>query len=110
VSDLQGLLGTSTSPMLLSTIRRILDEHGGIKGLVDQFEKQGLGEIAGSWVSAGPNRPITAVQMYDALGAANVLDMAARGGWPVPELVHKLTAYLPLAIDKLTPGGVIPDP
>jgi uncharacterized protein YidB (DUF937 family) len=110
VSDLQTLLGPSISPALLSTLRRILDDHGGVRGLVEQFEQQGLGDIVASWVSEGVNRRITAVQMYDALGAANVLDMAARGGWPVPELVHKLTAYLPLAIDRLTPGGVIPDP
>ncbi len=110
MSDLQALLGPAVSPALLATIRRILDDHGGVKGLVEQFEHQGLGDIVASWVGNGANGRITAVQLFDALGAGNVLDMAARGGWSVPELVHKLTAYLPLAIDRLTPGGVIPDP
>lgn len=109
MTGLDAWFGQSAGSEVAGTILRILDLHGGLQGLVEQFDRQGLGEIVSSWVGTGANRRISAVQLYEALGAANVVDMAARAHMSVPELVHKLSAYLPLAVDKLTPNGVIPD-
>lgn len=110
MSPIDEALGRMAGPAVASALREILEQHGGLNGLVEGFEKQGLGEIVTSWVGNGPNLRISVVQMHLALGAGNVQQMAARARMPVPELLHKLTAYLPLAVDRMTPGGALKDP
>ena len=108
VGMLNEVLGPSPGPGMRLVIDRILELHGGLHGLITQFEQQGLGAIVRSWVGTGPNRVISAVQLHQALGAGNVHDLAAAAGMSMPELVHKLTTYLPQSVDRLTPGGIIP--
>jgi uncharacterized protein YidB (DUF937 family) len=79
----------------------------GSKGLVAQFEKQGLGGVVGSWVGTGANQPISADQLHQVLGSDMVTQMAQKFGLNPQDLLQKLAANLPQAVDKLTPGGVV---
>ena len=40
-----------------------LSQGGGLTGLVDRFRQAGLGHVADSWVSTGPNQPIAPHQL-----------------------------------------------
>jgi uncharacterized protein YidB (DUF937 family) len=57
--------------------------------------------------TAGPNQPITADQVQQAFGSDTVKQLASELGLSPQELSAKLSAILPQAIDKLTPGGVV---
>jgi len=81
---------------------------GGLTELVDQFKSQGDGDKAESWVSAGPNAPITEAQMEHALGSDLVDDLVAQTGLNRDELLSRLAKTLPEAVDKLTPEGRLP--
>jgi uncharacterized protein YidB (DUF937 family) len=61
-----------------------------------------------SWVGTGANLPISPEQVRQALGSDLIQQLAAKSGLSVPELTQKLAQMLPQAVDKLTPGGVIP--
>lgn len=81
---------------------------GGLGGLVDQLKKAGLGEKADSWVSTGPNKPITEPEMEKGIGGDVVDELAKQVGIPRDELLKRLTQVLPEMVDKMTPAGKIP--
>ena len=104
---LSGVLGGVVGAEALHLVEGVLDKHGGVAGVVSQFEKQGLGATVKSWVGTGPNQPISPDQVQHALGTDTVSQLAAKAGIEVKDLLQKLSAALPQAIDKLTPGGTV---
>lgn len=107
---LNGLLGGVVGAELTSLVQAAIERHGGLPGLVSQFEQQGLGGVVHSWVGTGANQPITADQLQKVLGSATVQQMAARFGINPQDLLQKLSQVLPQAVDKMTPTGVVPTP
>jgi uncharacterized protein YidB (DUF937 family) len=103
-----GLLGGVVGAAMVGVVNHVLEQNGGVQGVVNQFEKQGFGSTVRSWVGTGPNQAITADQIHQVLGSNAVQELAAKAGLSVPELTAKLSQLLPAAMDKLTPGGVIP--
>ncbi|MBS0393082.1 MAG: DUF937 domain-containing protein [Proteobacteria bacterium] len=103
-----GVLGGIVGGAMMSVVNHVLEQNGGIQGVVNQFEQKGLGPTVRSWVSTGPNLPITADQLHQVLGSGAVQELAQKAGLSVPELTQTLAQLLPQAIDKLTPAGTIP--
>jgi uncharacterized protein YidB (DUF937 family) len=105
---LDGILGGVIGAEALSLVKGYIDKHGGIEGVVAEFEKTGLGQQAKSWISTGPNLPVTSEQIQQALGSDKVKDLAAKFGIPVDKVADLLAKYLPTAVDKATPDGKLP--
>jgi uncharacterized protein YidB (DUF937 family) len=103
-----GILGGVIGAEALSLVKGYIDKHGGIEGVIAEFEKTGLGQKAKSWISTGPNLPITSEQIQQALGSEKVKELAAKFGIPVDKVADLLAQYLPTAIDKATPEGKLP--
>jgi uncharacterized protein YidB (DUF937 family) len=101
---LGGIIGASATKLLDSYI----EKQGGLQNVVAQFEKTGLGDTMKSWISKGPNLPITADQIHQALGSDKVKELAAKMGLPADKLAELLAQHLPQAIDKVTPDGKLP--
>jgi uncharacterized protein YidB (DUF937 family) len=96
-------------PQLGSEIANLVHTGpGGLSALVQQFQANGLGSIIQSWVSTGPNQPITAQQIQQALGSEKVKQIAARIGLDPNVVTQKLSAVLPQIVNHLTPNGVLP--
>ena len=95
---------------LLSTKDSSIGGSGGLGGLIGAFEHKGLGDMMSSWISTGPNPPISASQVSDILGGDTMGQFARKAGIPVGEAGTLLAKLLPTAIDKLTPDGTVPDP
>ena len=53
---------------------------GGLGGLISQFEQAGLGHVAHSWVSNGPNQPVSPQQLRSVFGEQQVQTMATQSG------------------------------
>jgi uncharacterized protein YidB (DUF937 family) len=84
-------------------------QTGGLQGLVQSFTQKGLGNIVSSWVSTGPNLPISGDQIQSALGNDTLSSLAQKAG-VAPEMASSLLAQvLPGLVDKLTPEGKIPE-
>jgi uncharacterized protein YidB (DUF937 family) len=105
---LDGVLGGVVGAEALSLVKGYLEKHGGVQGVVDEFEKNGFGQQAKSWVGTGPNAPITKEQIHQTIGLVNLKDLANKYGVPVDKVSELLAKYVPAAIDQATPGGKLP--
>ena len=83
-------------------------QGGGLSGLVEAFQKNGLGEIVSSWVGTGQNLPVSAGQVQSSLGSNYVQQLAAKAGISPDIAGSALSALLPIIVDKLTPNGQLP--
>jgi uncharacterized protein YidB (DUF937 family) len=81
---------------------------GGLGGLLNQFQKNGLGDVMKSWVGPGQNQPISANQLGSALGPQIIKVLAQKTGMSEQDLTSELSQILPGVVDKLTPDGRLP--
>ena len=103
-----GLLGGIVGAGMVTAVNGLIEKHGGLQGVVNEFEKNGLGPTVRSWVGTGPNQPISADQIQRVLGPELLQQLSAKSGISVEELTQKLSQVLPQAVDRLTPEGKIP--
>jgi uncharacterized protein YidB (DUF937 family) len=81
---------------------------GGLGGLLEQFQRSGLGDVANSWVSTGQNMPISPDQLGSVLGGDQISSMASQLGMGQNDLLGQLSQMLPQVVDQLTPNGQLP--
>jgi uncharacterized protein YidB (DUF937 family) len=81
---------------------------GGLGDLLKQFQQNGHGEAANSWVGKGENKPIAPGDLASALGANQINSLASQTGLSRDQLLSGLSQYLPGVIDHLTPEGRLP--
>lgn len=105
---LDGILGGLVGGEMATVVNGLIEKHGGVQGIVSQLQQQGLGPTVKSWVGAGPNQAISAEQIHQAFGQDTIAALAAKVGLNPQDLAQRLAQVLPQAIDKLTPGGVVP--
>ena len=84
-------------------------ETGGLQGLIEKFQKGGLGEIVSSWIGTGANQPVSADQIVDALGSEKIKELASLSGIPENQVSDSLASLLPRIVDQLTPNGQVPE-
>ena len=103
-----GILGGFIGGQMATVVNHLIEEHGGVQGIVSELQAKGLGGTVQSWVGAGENQPISADLLHQALGSQQIAALAAKIGVSPDVLAAKLSEVLPTAIDKLTPGGTLP--
>ena len=103
------VLGGSSNPLASSLLHMIQSQPSGLQGLVQSFHDNGLGGLVSSWVSTGPNPPISADQVHQVLGSDQVKALAAKAGINPDEAGAAIAQLLPSLVDKLTPNGSVPD-
>jgi len=82
---------------------------GGLGGLLEQFQRAGFAEQASSWVGGGANQAITPEAIGQVFGGDAVARIAQQAGITETEASHGLSQLLPEVVDRLTPGGGVPD-
>jgi uncharacterized protein YidB (DUF937 family) len=110
LDNLMGAVGGHGGGDLSGLVETIASQGaaGGVSGLVEAFQKGGLGEIAQSWVSTGANHPISAEQIQAVLGSGAIGQFAEKLGVDPQVGAAKLAELLPGLVDRLTPGGQLP--
>jgi len=103
-----GMLGGVVGAGMVSVVSGIIEKHGGVQGIVNEFERNGLGPTVQSWVGTGPNQAVSATDVHRVLGPDLLQQLSAKTGLPMQDLVEKLAQVLPQAVDHLTPDGKIP--
>ena len=103
-----GLLGGVIGAGMAGVVNDVIEKHGGVQGIISQFQANGLGPTVQSWVGTGANMAINSDQVHQALGSEQMQALAAKLGIPPDQLAAKLSEVLPQAIDHLTPGGAVP--
>ena len=105
---LDGVLGGVVGAGMVSVVSNLLEQHGGLQGLISQFQQNGFGDTVNSWVGTGPNKSISPDQVHQALGPDLLQQLSAKSGLSVQDLAQKLSQILPQAVDTMTPGGQVP--
>jgi uncharacterized protein YidB (DUF937 family) len=96
---LGGLVGGGAAGGILS---------GGLGDLLKQFQQNGQGDKAQSWIARGPNKPVLPSELEQALGPDKISWLTDQTGLSREELLAGLSRELPKAVDQLTPDGRLP--
>lgn len=106
-----GVLGQQSGQNpLLQAVTSLLGNNsslGGLAGLVQAFQKNGLGDVVNSWVSTGQNIPASPQQIEQGLGSDLLKQLAGTVGLSPQDASVQLSDLLPTLVDKLTPNGKI---
>lgn len=81
---------------------------GGLGDLLKQFQQNGQGDVAESWVGPGANKQIAPNDLAAALGADQIDQLTSRTGLSREQLLQDLSQELPDAVDDFTPNGRVP--
>ena len=81
---------------------------GSLNDLLKQFQQNGQGEVAQSWIGSGPNKAISPDDLAGALGADRINTLTALSGMSRDDLLNGLSQQLPEVIDQITPEGRLP--
>ena len=92
---------------LVPLAMEMLNQYGGLAGILEKFNASGFAEQAASWVAKGENMPLSAEQIVSTLGASTIAEMANKLNMTAEALREQLAQKLPKVIDKLTPDGVV---
>ena len=86
-----------------------IENQGGLSGVVDKFNQEGLGNIAASWIGEGANLPIDASQLTEVFGNLGIEELAQHVGLDPQQTSDLVAKYLPTLVDGATPDGVLPE-
>jgi uncharacterized protein YidB (DUF937 family) len=81
---------------------------GGLNGIVEAFQRGGLGHLADSWVGTGANLPVSGEQLSQILGSDKIGQIASQLGWSSGDTAGGLAKVLPELINHVTPNGQLP--
>jgi uncharacterized protein YidB (DUF937 family) len=79
-----------------------------LNDLLKQFQQNGQGDVAKSWIGNGPNKSISPNDLATALGADRVNTLVSFSGMSRNDLLSQLSQQLPDVVDQLTPDGRLP--
>ena len=108
----QGQQQAGGTGSMISVAGQLLQQAGGVQGLIGMLQQHGLGGAVQSWVGTGANQPVSGDQLGQALqngGMGSVVQEAASKLGVDPSVVlNGLSRVLPHAVDHLTPDGQVP--
>ena len=74
---------------------------------MSKLQNAGYGDQVQSWLGTGPNQPITADGIAQAIGHGRLGEMAQSYGVQPDQLSGLLAHVLPRLVDRLSPNGAI---
>ena len=87
----------------------MLQQNGGLEGILGKFREGGLSQQADSWVGTGQNMNISADQLQQVFGSSTISDLASRLGMSEQQAGSGMAQLLPEIINRLTPEGQVPE-
>ena len=99
--------GSPILRMLLPLVASML-MNGGLQKILDRLQQQGKGAKGQSWVSTGPNEPVDAADIREALDDQELSRIAQELGVSEDEAAEAVAQVLPDVIDQATPQGELP--
>jgi len=98
-----GALVGALAPVVIGMLK-----SGGLQKMMSGFQQGGMTAQADSWVSTGPNAPVSGSEMRVGLGESEVRRFAEDAGLPEDEAADVLATVVPQMVDGLTPNGQLP--
>lgn len=105
---LGSLLSGGNQQQGASILSTIINQMGGIQGIVARLTQAGLGQQANSWVGTGQNMPVSGTELESALGSDLIGNLAQQVGIDPSQASGMLAQVLPHLVNQMTPQGQIP--
>jgi uncharacterized protein YidB (DUF937 family) len=93
---------------LYEEVAGLVTQSGGVNGLIQKFEQQGLGQLTSGWVGGATNTPISADQIVQVIGQDKITAIASKVGLTEQQVTDGISKLLPLMVSHLTPNGTAP--
>jgi uncharacterized protein YidB (DUF937 family) len=98
---------TGASSPLAQVLGGLIQQSGGLSGLVSQLSKGGLAAQVASWVGTGQNMAVSGQQITAVLGSGQLAQIAKQLGVDPNQAGGVLAQVLPHVVDHLTPTGQV---
>lgn len=105
--DLNQVMQLANNPQVRQMLQSLLQQFSagqGGQGLMNQLQHAGLGNQVQSWLSNGPNQPVTGQQIQQALGP-NIDQAAAAAGMAPDEAAGDIAKVVPAVVNEASPNG-----
>ena len=91
------------SMSLLGPLTQLISapQNGGISGLIQKFQAQGLGSIITSWLSSGDKLPISPEQVKAVFAGEQLQTLASQSGLDTDQVAEQLTELRPKVVRQL---------
>ena len=100
---------TQGGNLLLQIALMMLQQNGGLEGVLNRFRQGGLAQQVDSWVGTGQNMEISGDQLQHVFGSSTIGDLASKLGMPTGQTGSLMAQILPELINQLTPQGQVPE-
>jgi uncharacterized protein YidB (DUF937 family) len=119
LGDLLGGMGGATPGMragpaqgvnpLLMMLLQVLQQNGGLGGLMGRMQQAGMGDQVQSWIGAGANQHISPDALSQIFGHEQLDQIAQQLGMSRQETAGGMANMLPDLVNEMTPQGQIPE-
>jgi uncharacterized protein YidB (DUF937 family) len=102
-TTLPGLAGgdPAQAAAVMGTMMELLQQKGGLGGVLDAFRNSGMAAHADSWVAGGPNLPVSGDQVEQALGSPIIDLIASRLGLSPDQAKATLSQLVPAITSRM---------
>lgn len=104
----QGGLDPAKLQEMAGPIMQMIQDGGGLQGLLEKLQAGGMAEQVQSWLGSGANLPIDPSQITQALGPDTLGNIASQTGQTVEQVSGSLSSALPDVVNQMSPGGSLP--
>lgn len=94
--------------MVMGLVTLLMNNAGGLQGLLSKLQSAGLGQQVQSWTGTGANQPVSPEALGSALGPDLMGMVAKQLGGNTQQASATLADLLPDLIDRITPQGQLP--
>jgi uncharacterized protein YidB (DUF937 family) len=99
--------GAGANP-LLNIAFQLMQQQGGLQGLLGTLNQGGMAQQAASWVGQGQNQGVSGDMLKSVLGSGVLGNLGAQHGMDANQVSSGLASMLPELINQMTPQGQVP--
>jgi uncharacterized protein YidB (DUF937 family) len=107
LGNLTSLLGDKAN--LIQMAQKLMEDQGGLQGLVSSFQQNGLSDTVASWIGTGSNLGVSPEQIQQVFGNEKIASLASNFGIDPQQASSQIAEFLPTVIDKISPNGQLPE-
>ena len=90
---------------LVGAVMAMVQQNGGLPGVIEKLRASGLAQQADSWVGTGANEPISGADVRKVVGDEQLAEIASQLGVSEDEAAAAVAQLLPAVVDKVSPDG-----
>lgn len=104
------MTGEQRAEALSQASQLLTRSFGGVTGLRQAFETQGLEQLLKDWMENGPRQAIKPRQLYPIMGHELLVEIAKRCDLSQAQTLAGLTQALPSYLHQLSASGAVTNP